>query len=215
LSTFLKTNITPEGFIRGAGRLILAPLTETFPTEIDDMIDISGATPTYDVQGDWEDVGATKNGINITRNNAEEEFDVDQIQGAIAALPTNWEMSVATQLSEVTLERISLVWETSDVTTNTSTASGVDEKQITIGQPATYVVRRLAVLFQRNDLDSGGDNHIRAYAFRKAQRTPQEATITHNKTGDQVVIPVTFRILADDDVADVDARFGAIFDQVA
>jgi len=212
LASFLRTNITPEGFIRGAGRGLTAAITQEFPNEINDVIDLKEPI-TFDAQAGWADLGATKNGINITRNNAEEEFDVDQIQGAIAALPTNWEMSVATQLSEVTLEKLSLAWEAGEVSTNTSTESGVDEKQLPLGQPSVYTIRRLAVVFRREDLDSGGDNLIRAYCFRKAQRTPQESTITHAKTGDQIVIPVTFRILADPSVEDPEARFGIIYDQ--
>jgi len=44
----------------------------------------------------------------------------------------------------------------------------------------------MAVLFQRPT------GQIRAYVFRIMQRMPQESSITHAKTGEQISIPVRF-----------------------
>lgn len=54
---------------------------------------------------------------------------------------------------------------------------------------------------------------IRLHAFRKAQRAPQESTVTYNKTGEQQSIPVRWRILPDTSVAETRQRFGTTFDQ--
>jgi hypothetical protein len=183
----------------------------TFPEHINQIITAAGATNygsvtynQYDAHSGWNDLGATKTGVQITVNNAEETFDVDQIAGDIRAEPTNWEASVATQLAEMTLARLALAWE--GATVAVSAFGG--ENETGVGQPTSYTNRRLAVLFQRSN------GKIRSYIFRKVQRTPQESTITHAKTGEQISIPVRFKALADTSVSDVQKRFFVIRDQI-
>lgn len=214
MGTFHRTNITPEGFIRGAARIMVAPLTLPWPTKIGDIIALASGASQYDAASGWSDLGATKTGVNISRNNAEEEFTVDQIQGAIASQPTSWEMSVGTALAEVTLDRIGYVWEGAAITTDATPPTGA-EKHLTLGQPEQYSTRRLAVLFQRQrDPNTGAAGKIRAYVFRKVQRMPQDSSFTHQPTGEQATLPIRWRCLADDTVNNVDARFGEIIDQV-
>jgi hypothetical protein len=206
---FHRTFVDDDSFIRGAARLLIAPDTQAFPDEISDIIELSASPMTgdqYDKKTGWEDLGATKTGIQITVNNAEETFDVDQILGDISSAPTNWEVSIGTALAETTVDRLAVAWEGSAVTTdNTPT---VHEREVGFGQPTSYTRRRLAVLFQRPT------GEIRAYIFRKVQRQPQESSITHNKTGEQISIPVRWKALADDTVTDVKKRFFIIRDQV-
>src|SRR4051795_5658104 len=127
MGSFQRTNITPEGFIRGAARVLIAPYTQTWPTKIDDIILLASGASQYDARSGWSDLGATKTGVNIARNNTEESFDVDQIQSDIASQPTGWTMSVGTALAEVTLDRISYVWEGATVTTDASPPTGSEK----------------------------------------------------------------------------------------
>lgn len=208
MAGFHRTNAAdPEAFIKGAARVLSSPYAQTFPSVINDIIKLATGVTQYDPQSGWTDLGATKTGIQIVRNNTEETYDVDQIMGEIGSEPTNWEMNVGTALAEVTLEHIAYVWEGGNVTTNTT--PNPDEKILGIGMPVSYVQRRLAVLFPRPN------GNIRAYVFRKVQRQPQESSFTHAKTGEQATLPIRWRCLADDTVADVDSRFGTIFDQVS
>lgn len=207
MGSFLRTNITDEGFIRGAARILIAPTTVAFPSKIGDVITLASGATQYDPASGWSDLGATKTGIQIVRNNSEETFDVDQIQGDIASAPTAWEMNVGTALAEVTLEKIAIAWETADPTTDATPTTG-SEKHLGLGEPSSYVQRRLAVLFQRPN------GKIRAYIFRKTQHMPQESSFTHQKTGEQASLPMRWRCLADDTVTDVNARFGEIVDQI-
>jgi hypothetical protein len=209
MGSFLRASITDDNFIRGAARILIAPDDETFPTKISDMIVLTAGATIYDPVADWTDLGATKTGVQIVRNNAEETFDVDQIMGEIASEPTNWEMSIATSLAEMTLETLNIAWQGGTIATTTPASPDMDQKHLPIGLPVQYERRRLAVLHQR------ANGLIRAYVFRKVQRMPQESTITHAKTGEQVTIPVRFRCLADTSVADVNGRFGEIIDQQA
>ena len=217
MGTFHRTNITPEGFVRGAARILVAPTTWAFPTKLADIIILATGATQYDPVGGasgWSDLGATRTGINITRNHTEETFDVDQIPTDIAALPTAWEMSVGTALAEVTLEKIDYAWQGGGVTTDATPSSG-SEKHLKLGTPEGFTQRRLAVLFQRpKNPDTGAAGKIRAYVFRKVQRTAQDSSFTHARTGEQATIPIRWRVIPDDTVADVDARFGEIIDQV-
>lgn len=210
MTDFHRTSVDNRSFIRGAARLLVAPYSIARPVKIDDVIRLaSGAgTALYDAASGWTDLGATKTGIQITHNNAEESFDVDQIFGDINSAPTSWECSVGTQLAEMTPEKLQIAWEGSAIT---QTASGANipfaEDEIGFGQPSSYTQRRLAVLFQRPN------GRIRAYLFHKVQRMPQESSVTHAKTGEQISIPVRFRVLADSTVTDPLKRFFIIRDQ--
>ena len=206
MTDFHRTSVNDRSFIRGAARLLYQPVGSTQPTQISDVIALASsvgppAVALYDPVGDWVDLGATKTGIQISHNNAEETFDVDQIYGDIASQPTNWEVSVATQLAEFTPERLQIAWEGSAISEANS------EQSIGFGQPTAYTQRQLAVAYQRPN------GKIRVYVFWKVQRTPQESTVTHAKTGEQVSVPVRFRVIADTTRVDPLDRFFRIYDQ--
>src|ERR1700754_3994222 len=122
---FHRTYVNDRSFIRGAARILIADLATPKPTKIEDVIELADAAgppvvKQYDAvkatdfatsKNGWVDLGATKTGIQITINNAEETFDVDQILGDISSQPTSWECSVGTQLAEMTPERLQVAWE--------------------------------------------------------------------------------------------------------
>lgn len=174
------------------------------PTQIAEVINLS----TYASVSTWTDIGATKGGVQISFNNSEESFDVDQILTDIASLPTGSEVFVQSQLAQATLDWLSFAWEGDAVSTNAS-ADGGPEKNTAFGPFESYTQRRLAVGFRRPDTGK-----IRLHVFRKAQRAPQESSITYNKTGEQQSIPARWRILPDTSISTVKARFGVLFDQV-
>jgi hypothetical protein len=160
----------------------------------------------YDAMPGWTDLGATKNGITIAINNAEETFDIDQQLSIIGSQPTSWTVTVGTSLAESTPERMQTAWQGSAITIDATPSSG-PEQEVGFGAPNFYIQRRLAVLYQR---PSG---LIRGYFFRIAQRAPAESSLGHNKTGEQQSIPVSFNILADNTVSDVLKQFFIIRDQ--
>lgn len=194
---FHRYSVTDDNFIRGAARLLLAAVTQTFPTSIGDIINISN----YDPQTGWTDAGATKTGITITNNNTEETFDIDQELVDIDSRPTGYEYTVATALEEVDLEHMQIAWDGGTIATVGS------ERQMGVGTPTVYLKRRIAVVFQK------ANNKLRAFVFRKIQKTPQESALVFNKTGEQQSIPVRWRALADPSIADVNSRVYMVFDQ--
>lgn len=208
MADFHRTFVNDRSFIRGAARLLICGIADPRPTSISDVLDITAvapATPSYDAVDPWVDLGATKTGCQITINNAEEAFDVDQILGDISSAPTSWECSVGTQLAEMTPERMQVAWEGSDITKDSTVTP--NEEEFGFGEPTFYTQRRLAVMFQR---PSG---LIRGYFFHIVQHTPQESSVTHAKTGEQISIPVRFKCLPDTSISDVRKRFFIIRDQ--
>lgn len=203
---FYPVNINDESFVRGPGRVMFAALSVPFPTQVGDVINLS----TYAASSGWNDLGATKGGIQVTFNNSEESFDVDQILADIQSLPTSSEMTVVTQFAEATLDRIAFAWEGTEITTTANPSKGNGpEKSMSVGPFESYTQRRLAVAYRRQE-----SGKVRVAAFRIAQRSPAESSITFNKTGDQQTIPSTFKILPDTSVSDPAARFATFFDQV-
>lgn len=201
---FFRTSVNDESFIRGAARLMWAGSTITFPTKIADIINMS----TYDAATTaWNELGATKTGVQISVNNTEESFDVDQILGNISSAPTDWDVAVQTSLAEMTVDRLQLAWEGYPVIVDATPPSG-PEKVTYFGLPTSYTERRLAVLFQRPN------GKIRAYVFRRVNRAPQDSSINHNKTGEQISIPVRFNALPDTSIVEVKQRFFVIRDQI-
>lgn len=210
MADFHRTNVNDRSFIRGAARILIAPIAQARPTKIEDVIHLAAAVgppavEQYDAKTGWTDLGATKTGIQITVNNAEETFDVDQVLGDISSAPTNWECSVGTQLAEMTPEKLQIAWEGSAITTDSTPT--VPEQEIGFGSPVAYTQRRMAVLFQRPN------GKIRAYLFHKVQRQPQESSVTHAKTGEQISVPARWNVLSDTTISDPLKRFFIIRDQ--
>ena len=125
---FYPTAVTPESFVRGPGRLLYASMSMPIPSQISEVINLS----TFQAVSTWTDIGATKGGVQISFNNSEESFDVDQILSDIASLPTSSEMFVQTQLAPATLDWLSFAWEGDAVTTNAG-ANGGPEKNTGFG----------------------------------------------------------------------------------
>lgn len=196
MANWFRYSVNDDTFNRGAARFFLAGFTQAFPSSLSELVNLS----TYDPMTGWTDAGGTKTGITISANQSEETFDIDQELVDIDSRPTGYEYTVATAFAESDLTHFQIAWEGGSIT-------GTTEQRLGIGTPTVYVRRRLAVLFQKSD------GKIRAFVFRKAQRTPQESAISFNKTGEQQSIPVRFRALADPSVADLYDRALVIFNQ--
>lgn len=196
-----------QGFVQGAGRLLVADSSAGFPDGLEDIVVLATGATQYDVVTPWEEVGFTKTGINITRNNAEEDFTVDQLRGSIRRRPSNWEMSVGTQLAEATLDTFALAWELPDPALVTKTDPQLDEMHVGLNAPTSYVERLCAVLFLFPD------GIIRAWVFRRCIHAAQESGFTLQNTGEQVSLPFRLNCLVDDS-APFGSQFGEMMEQV-
>jgi hypothetical protein len=163
----------------------------------------------YDPVGEWSDLGATKGGIKITRNNTESLIDIDQIQAAVAALPDEWEMTVEAPIAETNEENLQIAWECAPITVNATTTP--NENIMAFGNPLSYEERRLAIIHK---ITLGSNkNKLRAYLFRKVLRSATASTIDFMKTGNLATVATTFRVFADASVANPAASMGEIREQ--
>lgn len=163
----------------------------------------------YDTVGEWTDLGGTKGGIKIMRNDTESLIDIDQIQASITALPDNWEMTVDAPFAETTLENMQIAWEGGEITVDVTQTP--NERHLGMGVPLAYTERRLAILHKKTVGTSA--NKIRAAVFRRVTRSPSSSTLEFQKTGNMSTLQQTFRCFADSTVADPKYSMGEFIDQ--
>lgn len=157
----------------------------------------------------WTELGSTRSGVQVTRNNTEDQIEIDQIYGSLLGVPNEWEMTVATQLAETSLENIQLAWEGGTITTDVTQTP--NERHLGMGNPLAYSAKKLAVLHQKTIGPAAG--MIRAQVFRLVTRSPQNSNLDYMKTGQSQSIAQTFRAYADANVSDPNLRFGEIIEQ--
>lgn len=158
----------------------------------------------YDPVGEWSDLGATKGGIKIMRNNTESLQDIDQIQAAVIALPDEWEMTIEAPLAETNEENIRISWEGSSPTVIATTTPVQNE--IGFGNPTNYAERRLAVIHQITQGSNKG--RLKGLFFRKTTRSATSSTYEFQKTGNMSTLNTTFRAFADTSVANPEYSMG-------
>ena len=158
----------------------------------------------------WTELGSTRAGAQIAKNNTEDQLDIDQIYGAILGVPNEHEMTIATALAEVTLENIALAWEENGaISVNATTA--IPERTLPLGAATSYVQRRLVILHQKTIGPAAG--LIRAVVFRNAQRSATNSALDYQKTGQMQTLPHQFRAYIDPFITDPNYRFGVVIEQ--
>lgn len=93
--------VRSENIVGGPGRLVCKPYDGTFPDTIEDVIQI---TDPYELAEGWKEIGATNDGITVARGFDTEEFEVDQVVGAVDTDITSWTHTLETDLAENTIE---------------------------------------------------------------------------------------------------------------
>lgn len=164
----------------------------------------------YDPMAGWSDLGSTKTGAQVQRNNTETQLDVDQIYGPLLSVPDEWTMTVTTAFAETSLETIQMAWEGAANITLDATVTP-NERHLSIGAPLAYTERRLAVLHQKTIGTSAG--RLRCVVFRRVTHSPASSTLDYQKTGAQQSLAYVFAAYADFGVADPASRFMDIIEQ--
>lgn len=203
--------LTFQGQLAGTNVALVTVNTPAFTggsTPAATVAETTAGSGLYDPMGAWFDLGGTKNGVNFTMNNTEDEFTIDQQKVAVGVLPNEYTWSLATSLVEVTPENLALVWDMGPVTLNTLPA--VPEKQIGFGTTDGYTVRRIAIVHRRPPTQGG---LLRLHFLRKAIRTAAETSLGYASTGDQQSAAMAMRGLVDDNVADPFQNVGYMLDQ--
>jgi len=93
--------VNSKNFVGGPGRLVVADMNVAAPEKISDVMDL---TDPFNLKEGWTDLGATNDGISISRGWDTEDFEVDQIMGAADTDVSSFEHTLETQLAENTIE---------------------------------------------------------------------------------------------------------------
>jgi hypothetical protein len=205
--------LTFQGQLAGTNVPLITVNTPAFTGGTTPVATVAETTPgsgLYDPLGSWFPLGGTKNGVNPTMNNTEDEFTIDQQKVAVGVLPNEWTWTFTTSLVEVTPENLAFAWDMGPVTLNTLPA--VPEKQFGFGAPDGYTVRRIAIVHRR-PVTQG--NLLRCHFFRKMIRQAAESSLGYASTGDQQSVALQMRGLVDDNVSDQYQNVGYMLDQTA
>lgn len=164
----------------------------------------------YDPINGWYLLGGTKDGVNPTFNDSEEEFTIDQLTSPIGALPSGHDWGFTTSLVEVTPENLAFAFDMGPVTV-ISSASPV-EKQVGFGTPTGRTQRRMAIIHRR---EVGGlQGLLRMHYFRIAQRRAgSETSLSYAATGEQQRAALNIRALPDTTISDPYLTVGYLRDQ--
>lgn len=94
-------SVNAENIVGGPGRLVFKTWDGTYPEEISDVMD--PINPESLLNG-FQDLGATVEGITISRGFETEDFSVDQVSSPVDTDITGWTHTLATTLAENTVE---------------------------------------------------------------------------------------------------------------
>lgn len=94
----------------GPALLLSAPLNTTFPTALDDIVNIAGGASQWTPQTGWTSLGLTRGGINVSRGMEEYKRDADQSYGPYDSRPTSWSAMVSTELLETSPTAMQIAW---------------------------------------------------------------------------------------------------------
>lgn len=194
--TFYQTHLSRDwATVRGPGRLLAASVDAVpIPTAIDEIIH----TISFEAQGAWQDIGATKGGINIEYNYSDPQLSINRTTKQVDTDYLVSELSASTNLAENTFETYQFAWNTSDK------VNGV----FTVGTPDKTPQKRICVAYQDT-----ATQLIRAYVFYRAVIVPQ-GNMNFQKTGDQVTIPVNIIAAPDLTQSDLKNRYMSVMEQV-
>lgn len=176
--------VTVRNIIVGPADLWVAPTGTAAPA----FVASDGYRAAFDGDGNWDALGATMEGVEVSYQPDYGEIIVDQLKDAARLFNQGLTVQVNTQLAEATLENLLVAW-------------GVDDNALISGTTFEIAVpdsdpveRALAFVGEAPD-DSDGKEVERLYhCFRCI--SIEGSTVALRRT-EATVFPVTFRLLAD------------------
>lgn len=171
---------------------------------------------------DWRNVGLTTDGLTVTYTPDYTDIPADQLLDAAVVFKTAMTVTLATSLTEATLENLLVSWAQSGdalslgtgITAGTDFGIGADgdaELGISSGQLGDFPVeRKLVAIGNAPRSASGGVRKERLYLARRCLNV--EASAHSLSRTEATVFPVSFRLLPDPTF--VGKEYGTIRDAV-
>lgn len=148
--------VNGENIVGGPGRLVFAPFGTPYPARISDVMDL---TAPFNLKSPWVDLGATNDGISISRGFDTEDFQVDQVSGAVETDITGWTHTLETNLAENTVENRQLALAGGTIITQAPTYGMATTLGASVGTNATIItVTSAANIDQGSWIELGGTN---------------------------------------------------------
>lgn len=196
--------VTRSKIYKGTAYVVYGNLA-SFPGELESVINPS----TYALA-----VGLTalcptsEDGVTIGRSaEVSDGIAVDQKRTNLdEGEPDGWTMQAGMTLLENDVDTIKIVWQTPDPVA--VIGSVVNQNSLPLGAPTTFTERQLYII--QEDYYNG---RMRVFAFRKAVVQPDGDM--NIQSGDASGIPVTFKLRADETLAEHHGPFGFIFEEDA
>lgn len=153
--------IQVDKLITGACDIAYAPTTVAVPTNIADIITLTGASPT--VQTGWSLLGATEGGASYSREVESDEISVDQRQGAVFEDITNITRTFTTRIAEITPAHLQILEEAPAISTIAAATGKSVQRLVKAGSFDEFTRYRVAFIAQRRKsqglvTDPGGGN---------------------------------------------------------
>lgn len=186
----------------GAARVIIADVWTAKPTKFSDVFGAGDV-----LKAGYRDAGATDWGVSISRSYEKEEWEVDQVLGAIDEFITKWSMSLETAFAETNLENLKLVWNLSAETVD----AALTPDEATLWLNASTEIAERMILVQVDKRTVSGTTYKRLYVFYRAKYDGSDVTQEFKKW-EKTLLPAKFSLLADTSET-TEYAFGKIIDQ--
>lgn len=198
--------ISRNSVFRGAARAVYAAAAKTFPTKIEDVIDLSS----YALASGWSDLGAT-NDDGFTLRRSVEVFDgipIDQLKVKLdEGEPETWSMEAECTLMETTLSKMQIVWQGGTLETIAAGSGTVAQHALPLDAPVSFTSRRFAFIQQ-----DAKTERIRVFAFRDV--IPQvDGSDLKMSANEGSPLPSKFKIKMDTSIAIDAGQFGKVFEE--
>lgn len=173
-----------------------------FPTKIDDIVVLTGATPgAANTANGWRNIGHT-GPTTISRNRTTTDLGSEQVD-PVLTVHDRWEAQVETIALEASPQNIADFIQTDPAGAQSVVGGAVAQTRYDFGSPVSINYRRVAVLHPRSD------GTLEAWVFAKTTVYMSQGG-RYERTG-RVERQVQAKAYPDDRVADVNRRVGAYF----
>jgi len=199
-----------KNIIVGAANVWVAPADADDPTGDALYVKANSMGTVLAGVDDWRNVGYTMDGVTVSYEPTFADVEVDQSLDSARTFKTSMRVTMATTLTEGTLENLAMAWGQADPAarvdagdTTTGVQQEMDIEQGGLGEAP--LERQLIAI--GNGLEGTLGYHERTYYVQRAIQTD---TSTHSlRRAEATTFPVSFRILPGDD----GAPYGTITDR--
>lgn len=204
--------VTPRNILVGAARMWISASRAQGTTSLvlpTWATDSTSLNDDFEASGDWTEVGATQEGVEVAYEPDYGEVEVDQTKGPVVIFNQGYDVSLNTNMAEATLENLLVVWGFDDSALKTSS----DNKQFSLGTPPDKPTERSVALVGNAPRVGEAVTDAERERVYLARRVIAIEGSTHAlRRTEATVFPVSLRLLADSNYAG--AEFGLIEDRV-